>query len=472
MQPLYYKPGDGWAADFIPFYWQGTYHLFYLHDYRDAGRHGEGVPWRRISTQDFVHFTEHGEMLPRGGMDEQDLYVFTGSVIHAQGRFHIYYTGHNPHLRAQGRPEQAVMHAVSDDMDHWTKCRGELFFAPSELGYEPHDWRDPFVFQDEEGLYHMLLAARRTTGARTRRGVTAHCTSRDLVDWQVCEPLWQPDSYFAHECPDLFRMGAWYYLIYSEFTDQCRTRYVMSRSPWGPWRAPQDDVFDTRAYYAAKSAGDGAHRYLFGWNPTREGDRDDGRFQWGGSLVVHELKQLPDGRLTTAEPQTIKDRWNQPEPARFESWLGQARPQPAGVALSRADGMAAAVLTDEMPERYRLSCTCRFEEGTHAFGLQLGLDPEEDTSYGLIFYPGQGRLAMEALPNHIWGNMEDRGLNRTVRLLPGQTFALALSVDGSVVEAYVDDQVAFSARMCAPGKRLGVFAQHGGAVFSEVEVYR
>src|SRR5678816_2855288 len=102
---FFYKPADAWAADFIPLYDNGVFQLFYLLDWRDVKNHAEGTPWYRVSTTDFVNFTEHGEMLARGTVDEQDLYVFTGSAIKANGQYHIFYTGHNPHLRKQGKPE-------------------------------------------------------------------------------------------------------------------------------------------------------------------------------------------------------------------------------------------------------------------------------------------------------------------------------------------------------------------------------
>ncbi len=105
---FFYRPAGAWAADFIPFYKDGTFHLFYLLDWRDRHKHGEGTPWYQISTRDFVHFTEHGEMLARGTAEEQDLYVFTGSVIEGEGRFHIFYTGHNSYFRRQGKPEQGI----------------------------------------------------------------------------------------------------------------------------------------------------------------------------------------------------------------------------------------------------------------------------------------------------------------------------------------------------------------------------
>ncbi len=97
-------------------------------------------------TADFIEFEEYGEVLPRGSQDEQDLYVYTGSVYkERQGKYHIFYTGHNPHFRAQGKPQQAVMHAVSHNLIDWIKVPEDRFYAPTDQ-YEMHDWRDPFVF--------------------------------------------------------------------------------------------------------------------------------------------------------------------------------------------------------------------------------------------------------------------------------------------------------------------------------------
>lgn len=269
MKTLFYKPENGYAADFILFYKDGTYYLFYLHDYRDTEKYGEGTPWYLITTRDFVHFKEYGEVLPRGTKDEQDLFVFTGCVLEADKektgyQYHIFYTGHNYYLVDKGVPQQAVMHAVSDDLIHWEKRPEEKFFAPSDR-YEPHDWRDPFVFWDDEaGEYRMLTAARVKDGPSRRRGVTALSGSKDLKNWRVYEPFYAPGLYFTHECPDYFKMGDRYYHVFSEFTGDFRTQYRVGKNPYGPWETPRDPVFDTRGLYAAKTAGDGKRRFLFG----------------------------------------------------------------------------------------------------------------------------------------------------------------------------------------------------------------
>ena len=105
---IFYRPDDGVAADFIPFYWQGDYHLFYLKDYRDIPGHGEGTPWWHIVTRDFVHFEDWGEALARGPQDAQDLMVFTGCVLEARGHVpHLLHRPQPPLFRASGGPRRA-----------------------------------------------------------------------------------------------------------------------------------------------------------------------------------------------------------------------------------------------------------------------------------------------------------------------------------------------------------------------------
>jgi len=280
MREFFYRPVNASAADFIPFYAKGKFQLFYLHDVRDANKEA-GIPWHLISTDDFVHFTEHGAVFPHGAITEQDFYDFTGCVIEARGQYHIFYTGHNGEFPKQGKPMQGVMHAVSDDLLTWTKIPEDTFYSPGGQ-YEMNDWRDPFVFwNDEAGEYWMLLAARFTDGPSRRRGCTALCASKDLKKWEVRDPFWAPGLYYAHECPDLFKIGDWWYLVFSTFSDKFLTHYRMSRSLKGPWTAPQNDTFDGRAFYAAKTFSDGKNRYVFGWNPKRDGDKDGGCWQWG-----------------------------------------------------------------------------------------------------------------------------------------------------------------------------------------------
>ena len=464
---FFYKPEDGWAADFIPFFWDGEFHLFYLKDYRDVETCGEGTPWFHIATQDFCNFTDYGLALPRGTRDEPDLYVFTGSVIEADGLFHIFYTGHNPHFRDQGKPIQGVMHAVSEDLVNWQKVPEDTFFAPGDM-YEPHDWRDPFVFWNPEAdEYWMLLAARVKDGLSRRRGCTAVCTSTDLKHWHPQGPLYSPGLYYTHECPDLFRMGDWWYLIFSEFSEASVTRYRMSRSLQGPWLTPVVDTFDGRAFYAAKTASDGQRRFLFGWNPTREGQKDSGHWQWGGSLVVHELFQQEDGTLGVREPESVRRAFDRSRPISFTPVYGACESDTNRVTVQGPEGFAC-VSGGPLPQTCRLSAQVSWAQDTRALGVMLRTGEDSESGYFIRLEPPRNRLVFDRWPRR--GDYPFAPeLERPVALSGAKPIDLTILVDGSICEVYVDHRIAMSTRMydhAAGG--WGCFVMQGEATFEAV----
>ena len=309
---IFYLPNDGICGDFIPYYNKAKkcFELYYLHDYRDLENKGEGTSWRRITSTDMVHFHEDGEILPHGTPEDQDLFCYTGCIVEQDGLFHIFYTGHNYHLMEKCGNKEAIMHAVSRDAVHWEKRKQDTFFAPADADdIEKDDWRDPFVFyNEEEQKWWMLLCTRKKQGLWRRKGATGLLKSDDLVHWKYSGSLWEPDLCWCPECPDMFCWGDYWYFLYSTFTETegMRTYYRISNSPRGPWRNPGNNCFDGRAFYAGKTASDGVNRYLFGWNPTRTDNKDDGAWQWGGHLVVHKLVQLSDGSLRVRMPERLR----------------------------------------------------------------------------------------------------------------------------------------------------------------------
>lgn len=433
---IFYRAADGFTADVIPFFDRGEFHLFYLHDYRNRQLHGEGTPWYRISTKDFVSFDELGQMIPRGQIDEQDLYVFTGCVIRDKHTFHLFYTGHNPHLRNVNKPEQAVMHAISEDLTHWTKLPEDTFYAPA-TGYEPHDWRDPYVYFDKSSMqWVMLLAARTTEGTPTRRGVTALCTSLDLKRWKVQPPLYAPELFFTHECPDLFRIGSWWYLIFSEFSDRRLTRYRMARKPEGPWLTPIDDQFDGRAYYAAKSAASTTERVLVGWVPTKEGQVDTGVWQWGGNLMAHGLHQRANGELGEHILSSISQHFSTNEVVRQSKVI--------------LDANAHAVfhpLWKPNHSQYRLSATLIAHDQATRFGLALRYDETADHTYLYSFDISRQQLSFDQFPNEPWRTANFDGVSRSITLEKNQPIKVELLVEDDVCVLYVNNDSALSARM-------------------------
>ncbi len=463
---LFYRPADGVAADFIPFYWEGQYHLFYLKDYRNKETHGEGTPWFHLVTRDFVTFEDWGEALPRGTKDEPDLYVFTGSVIAAPDGFHIFYTGHNPHYKDTGRPIETVLHATSPDLRTWTKDAKFSFPAPAGQGLEPHDWRDPFVY-GKPGRYRMLLAARRDHGPKRLRGFTACAESANLRTWRYTGEFYAPDCYYTHECPDLFTLGKHTYLIFSEFSEGRLTRYRLDAEGRSGLISPPDDCFDAQGNYAAKTAGTRTRRHLFGWLPTRHEEKDSGGWQWGGNLVVHELWPRPDGSLAVRAPRTVLAACAQPRPLPCQPLLGLWRGRGHAYDVAAWDRHAVA-LFGEQPAAGLLELHLQLEHGSQAGGVILRAAPELESYYQVRLEPCRQRLVFDR-----WPRPGDQSfmLERPLFAHSGEPVTLRLLFDGTCLVVYANDEVALSTRLYDHrAGQWGLFVTEGEGHFRRVSL--
>lgn len=470
---MYYRaPEKAVCADVIPFYENGEFKLFYLRDYRDISVHGEGCPWCLLTSSDLVHFHDHGPVLLRGGKEEQDLYVFTGCCIRAGEEYMIFYTGHNPHLREKGLPEQKILRATSRDLLHWKKDRDFVFAAPDWL--EMHDFRDPFVFYDEERKeYCMLIAGRLKNGdPSSARGVTLLACSPDLTHWEVeKEPFYAPHAYFTHECPDLFRIGDWWYLVFSEFTDRIVTTYRMSRSPFGPWVSPKINSFDGHAFYAAKSVSDGKRRILFGWNCIKQDERDDAPWQWGGTIIPHEIVQQPDGTLAVKCPQEVAAQYPDRLPVAAGRTMGSVSYQD-GKYLLGGEGKSLCML-GAMPENGKIELSFTASDDCGDFGLLLRADAGMDAYYAVRFEPRFNRLAMDIQPRADNTRHTQVDVERWCPVVPGEKNKLLILFEGSVLEVYVNDKVAMSARMFDRREGdFGIFTHNTSVCFEEIGLFR
>ena len=471
---MYYRPqGKAVAADVIPFYHNGEFKLFYLHDFRDWENHVEGVPWVLLTTKDLVNYEVHGEVIPRGTKEEQDLFIFTGSVFEHEGLFYIFYTGHNPYLRQQGLPEQKVLLATSKDLIHWEKQKDFVFAAPDWI--EMHDFRDPFVYIDEEtGMFKMLLAARMKDGPIERRGCTLRAESKDLKNWTLeKEPFYYESNYFTHECPDLFKMGDWYYLIFSEFSSNYLTRYRMSKSMNGPWITPPNDSFDVNSFYAAKTASDGNKRYLFGWNPIRHLEIDNENWQWGGTIVPHELVQDENGYLHVKAPDTILAQYQEEVPLEVKFTYKDVEVGENELILSGNRTGYSHALLNELPENCLIEAKFKFENPYSDFGLLFRSDDEGSNNYILRLEPYHNRFSFNLSFSRILF-CKPKYLNdneRYAHLNVNDWHNIKVIIEGSVIEIYIDDKFALSSRMFDRKEGLlGFYSEKYGVTFKDIKI--
>ncbi|WP_157065186.1 family 43 glycosylhydrolase [Amphibacillus sediminis] len=279
---VYPRSKDSFVGDPMPYYNGSEFMIYYLEDLRDnqIGFH----PFSLMTTTDFVNYKDYGEVIPFvNDHQDQELALGTGSIITDEnGLYHAFYTGHNGSLS----PKEAIMHATSQDGLEWEKHPEHTFFASSQ--YEADDFRDPYVFYEQEsGEYWMLITAR-----QNGTGVIAHYTSTDLETWNEQGVLFKND--FGNdsnlECPSLvFFKGKWY-LAFSDQWDQRVVHYRVADHVHGPFEKPTGlDYWDSSGFYAGRLETDGEQLYVVGWIPTKEGHNDQHTYNWAGNLAVHEL---------------------------------------------------------------------------------------------------------------------------------------------------------------------------------------
>jgi len=454
---IFHRPADGIVGDVIPFYWQGLYHAFYLKAPLPPRREGAfHTPWAHIVSRDLAHWEAWPTAIGPGGPgDPDEISCFTGSLIEKDGLFYLFYTG----FAGPDRP-QSVCLATSGDLRSWRKDARNPLILADERWYETIDWRDPFPFWNEEaGEYWMLLAAREREGPAQRRGCLALMTSPDLLEWTVQPPFWAPRLYYTHECPDLFRHNGQWVLVYSTFSERHTTHFRVSDSLAGPWRAPHNDGFDGRAYYAAKTAGDGRRRFVFAWDPTREGNRDSGRWEWGGDMVVHEVTETLGVRPVPA----LLERFREARAPQFRSLSGVWGMTGDSYRAAYSDGFAAADL-GALPPVAALAGSIRCGAQMRSCGLLLRSDEALERYYQVRWEPAARRLVFDRWPRP--GDepfMLERPLGECAQL------DLRVLIEDSVVVIYANDEVALSCRMYDhTAGNWGLFVSEGQATFSDL----
>jgi beta-fructofuranosidase len=242
----------------------------------------------------------------------------------------------------------------------------------------------------------------------------------------------------------------------------------MAKTLEGPWVAPPDDQLDSRAWYAAKSAGDEDERYIFGWLATRSGDQDTGEWQWGGNLVVYQLIQREDGTLGVTAPQSVKQAFAGDCSQRAQPVLGDWQGE-GNSWQTDATGRYSALSLGELPETCRIEATLTWDSSVHGLGLFFKADPELVEPYHeLRFEPHRNRLVTDRRQRQLDIPFV---LERQCPAPPDGRLPVEVLIDGDCLVAYVDGGIALSARIYQrSGAMWGLFAKDGKAGFESVIV--
>lgn len=425
------------VGDCMPFERDGRYCLYYLFDRRGhASKQGLGAhQWAQISSADLRTWTVHPMAV---GITEQwEGSICTGSLIQKDGKTYAFYA-----VRMSDGSPARMTWAVSDDGVHFEKS-GRYFALTAP--YEPVSARDPKVFLGADGQYHMLVTTSLTDGGRFG-GCLAHLTSPDLIEWTQHGPFIVPGYSDQPECSDYFEWNGWYYLVFSNFAI---ARYRMSRSPFGPWIRPENDLLDTLESQVPKTAAFGDRRLSTGFLARRPR-------AYAGNAVTHELFQRPDGTLGVKQPEEIL-----PQP--------KQRLLSIGAVLEAGQGRAEALLAESEGD-FRLKTSLKLGSEHLLAGLLVTFGGTR--SYRIEMDPA-ARMVNIARPNGDFERGSCRDLLRNVAL-DGEV-NVDLLVRGDILDLMLSDGRGMTMRLddaTSAGVRVEAYAIAGTVAVSDGELQR
>lgn len=461
----YFNPTSGRCGDPMPFYDPKTdeFRVLYLQEYEQNGPYYH--PIFAANTKDCANYEAKGEVVPTGNTpDALDGAIGTGCAAYNPDAdvYYVYYTGHT---WRNGSDYEVVMRATSKDFSVWTKDRDWLL-RPEDYNYPVTDFRDPQVFRDDDGLWHMIISA---------KGRFAEFTSNDCSNWTHAGDF--AGMYWGRmlECPDIFKMGDYWYLVYSDAYRSAEGRKVKyfkgrtleelkSNVDRHIWPDDHEGVLDSRSFYAGKTASNGRDRYIWGWCPFRRGATfeeknvavgGDSEPLWSGALVCHRLIQHSDGSLTLGVVPALDGKYSK---AQSVTPLIKKNAETSENGATLKDN--GYVLYDRLAQHNHISMTVK-AGANDKFGLSFVRGTDGRSYYTLVVNPeSNGRRKV---------NFEHEGPGSTGFIKGGDgymfqapaddVYNIDVYTDNSVLTLYVND-------VCAYTQRLYGIAENGWSINS------
>ncbi|WDZ57188.1 GH32 C-terminal domain-containing protein [Paenibacillus polymyxa] len=188
-RPQYHvSPPAHWMNEpHAPIYFDGQYHLFYQHN--PQGPFFHQIHWGHWVSQDLVHWRD----LPVALAPEKDQLapdgIWSGSATYdADGLPVLFFTAGND----SASPNQSVALARSTytldgnpDLVQWVKHPEPLIVQKKGMGAFG-DFRDPFVWKDDDGWYALV-------GSGIEGGAALAFASQDMLNWTYKGPFFKAD---------------------------------------------------------------------------------------------------------------------------------------------------------------------------------------------------------------------------------------------------------------------------------------
>jgi beta-fructofuranosidase len=464
----FFKPTYSWVGDPMPFYENGVIHIFYLNDARNSSPTFH--PWYKTTTTNFATFVGNSESIPTGAAGDQDGALGTGSVFKKNGIYYGFYTGHNGNLD----PQEKIMLATSSNLTTWTK--NPSFQLQASLGYDRNQFRDPIIIEDiTNGTYKMLIASRSTAGIVDNnvvpwRAVLAQYSSTNLIDWTLQKPFYEDTSTFVTECPDVFTMGNYQYLIYSNIDDRM-VHYKYRSLTSSLWITPNNSKLDGKAFYAGRTVFDGVNRYIMGWCPTKYNGSDANNYDWAGSLVTHRLIQHTDGTFGVTIPDGVNTKFTTAKVPTLLKSIGGSKTNDNYTLISGVEKSYS--LFDRETTSFEIKTHINATSSTQ-FGFGFGACSTLNEVYSIVFDLTTSQIRLEkAIKNASSSSVVTSTLTQLPLVVPAnKQFDVTIVSENSVCVVYINNEIAFTNRIYKLNQNpWTIFTNNGEVTFTDLKVY-
>ena len=482
-QRFHIMPPTGWLNDPNGLCQKdGTFHAYF--QYAPFDVNGGVKLWGHVESTDLVHWDYAGApLLPDEPFDCHG--VYSGSAIVDGGRIRVLYTGNVKLADPDGTYDYVNTGRRADTVlveseDGRTFSEKRVVLASEEY---PEDLtchvRDPQVWRDAAGRYHMLLGARRKVagphvesrfcamhgeGAGRDVGEIHVWGSDDMLSWTLERRVTTPERFgFMWECPGYFEFG----------DAEGATRPFLSFSPQGL----EGGRWDRGNVYAA------------GYMPiagdiTGEAPVELGTFRlWdaGFDFYAPQVFAAEDGRRILIGWMGMPDEptyGNDPTVA-----LGWQHCMTVPRELSvAADGgilqMPARELetfrgdAEEGESELRCGCGTCFDVTVEGIETQAGFAATVDGELELSLISAEGDLPQRFETRFASGERGSAGCGRTVRWEPVESLTdVRIVADASSVEVFVNGgALVFSTRIYPKGYGVDIKAPGAHIACYQLEV--
>ncbi|MDR2090987.1 MAG: glycoside hydrolase family 32 protein [Clostridiales bacterium] len=281
----HFEPKKGWIND--PnglIFFGGKYHAFFQYN-PYAAKWGK-MHWGHAVSGDLLNWEELPAALYPDAPYENSGGCFSGSAVcGGDGMLYLFYTS------VGKETGQTVSMAFSRDGTRFEKYAGNPIISKNPQGFK--NFRDPKVAKID-GIYRMVIGA----GDKTC-GKVLLFESADLLNWKYAGVLFGGGEFKdCIECPDLFKLGDKYVLMFSKIGEKLKSVYfVVGNLKDGALTDysvcnPENGI----DFYAPQTFARGDKRIMIGWM-YHWGKRPPFGCKFAGALSIPRELTLNDGKI-------------------------------------------------------------------------------------------------------------------------------------------------------------------------------